>query len=80
VTPRGDDGGMENRQTVGAFLVRAWLHDHSLVARVTRTPDLDTIPPITIVVATPRQLHREVVRWLHELGVSDCDDPESKYD
>jgi hypothetical protein len=71
---------MANRQIVGAFLVRAWLHDHSLVARVTRTPDLDTVLPVTIVVATPRELHREVVRWLHELGVSDRDDPESKDD
>jgi hypothetical protein len=78
VTPDGDDCGMENSKMVGALLVRAWLHDQALVARVTRTPDIDSVPPITVVVATPRQLHREVARWLHELGVSGSEDPESE--
>jgi hypothetical protein len=74
--PDGDDAGMETSKTVGVLLVRAWLHDRSLVARVTRTSDIDTAAPVTIVVSTPRQLHREVARWLHELGVSTSEDPD----
>jgi hypothetical protein len=71
---------MENSKTIGVLLVRAWLHDQSLVARVTSTPDVVTVAPVTVVVATPRQLHREVARWLHELGVSGTEDSESEDD
>jgi hypothetical protein len=72
--------GMENSKILGGLLVRAWLHDQALVARVTSTPDVDTVAPVTVVVATPRQLHREVARWLHELGVSGSEGWESEDD
>lgn len=78
MTATGDDGGMDNNQTVGLLVVRAWLHDETIVARVTCTPDVNTVPPVTIVITTPRQLHREVTRWLHQLGIDRSDDPESE--
>lgn len=66
--------GMEERKGFGMLVVRAWLHDKSLVARVTRTPEMDAVVPVTVVVTSPRQLHREVTMWLRELGVEDPDD------
>jgi hypothetical protein len=80
VTPTSDDAGMEHNKPLGVLLVRAWLHDQSLVARVIRTPDVETVDPVTVVVAGPRQLHREVARWLHELGVSGSGNWESEED
>jgi hypothetical protein len=52
----------------GTLLVRAWLHDRGFVARVTRTPDIAALAPVSIVVATRRALHQEVDRWLNEMG------------
>jgi hypothetical protein len=80
VTPSSDDAGMENSKPLGVLHVRAWLHDQSLVARVIRTPDVETVDPITVVVASPRQLHHEVARWLHDLGVNGSEDWESEDD
>jgi hypothetical protein len=45
--PDDDDAGVENRKIVGVLLVRAWLHDRSLVARVTRTSDIDAVASVT---------------------------------
>jgi hypothetical protein len=73
VTPEGQATGMEEHEGLGVLVVRAWLHDQSLVARVTRTPEVDAVAPVTLVVTDPRQLHREVTRWLRELGVEDPD-------
>lgn len=80
MTTGSDDADMENSMPLGVLVVRAWLHDRSLVARVIRTPDVETVDPITVVVAGPRQLHREVARWLHELGVSGSGDWEREED
>jgi hypothetical protein len=71
-------GDMDNNQTVGLLIVRAWLHDETIVARVTYTPNVNTVPPVTIVVTTPHQIHREVMRWLHRLSINRSDDPESE--
>jgi hypothetical protein len=71
---------MEDSKPLGVLLVRAWLHDQSLVARVISTPDVETVAPETVVVAAPRQLQREVARWLQELGVNGSEDWGSKYD
>jgi len=71
---------MENSKPLGVLLVRAWLHDQSLVARVIRTPNIETVDPITVVVAGSRQLHREVARWVHELGISGSEDWELEDD
>ena len=73
MTPDDDDTAMKIER-VGVLLVRAWLHDQTLVARVTRVPDSDAVIPVTVVLATPQQLHREIARWLDELGVSGGDD------
>jgi hypothetical protein len=37
-------------------------------------PDSDAVIPVTVVLATRQQLHREIARWLHELGVSGGED------
>jgi hypothetical protein len=67
---------MDARKGFGMLIVRAWLHDQSLVARVTRTPEVDTVAPVTVVVTGPRQLYREVMTWLRELGVGEMEDPD----
>jgi hypothetical protein len=67
-----------SRDNIGMLLVRAWLHDRSLVARVVRTPDVAGVPTTTVVVTTRHQLYEEVARWLNELGVSVNEDPESE--
>lgn len=71
VTPGGQatEMGMDARRGFGMLIVRAWLHDRSLVARVSRTPEVEAVAPVTVVVTGPRQLYREVTRWLRELGV-----------
>ena len=61
----------ESSELVAALQVRAWLHDGSLVARVTRTADLAATIPVTVVVTSRHALHDEVDRWLHEMGYVD---------
>jgi hypothetical protein len=68
VTRSGQDADPGER--TGAFLVRAWLHDRALVARVIRTPDLAAVTPATVMIANPHQLYRELAVWLLELGVA----------
>ena len=56
------------KEPVGALLVRAWLQEHALVARLSMTPDVETVPPETIVVTTLRDVQSCVVSWLEEMG------------
>jgi len=80
MTADGHFRGLEDEETVGMFVARAWLHDQSLIARVIRTPDLAGAASVTVVVSTPYQLHKELARWLHELGVNASEKPESEDD
>jgi hypothetical protein len=80
MTADGHEMGTDHPTTIGMFLVRAWLHDQSLVARVIRTPDLASVPAVTVVVASRHRLHNELASWLQELGVSASPDSKSEDD
>jgi hypothetical protein len=69
VTGCGHNVGVaEASEVVGTLLVRAWVHDHRLVARVTTTPDIADVAPVSMVVGSRRALNREVDQWLREMG------------
>ena len=70
MTLSSHDGWVET-EPIGTMQVRAWLHDRSLAARVTHTPDVAEVTPVTVVITKPSQLYGEVARWPHELGVAD---------
>ena len=60
-----DSAGTEPR--TGILLVRTWLHDGTLVSRVTRTPDIGSVDPETVVLAGHDRLRREFESWLREV-------------
>jgi hypothetical protein len=61
----------DDRARVGVLLARVWFHGRTLVARVTTTPDVEAHESVSIVVATRGALHKEIDRWLHEMGYTD---------
>ena len=65
---------MKERKGFGMLVVRAWLHDQLLVARVTRISEVDDVAPISVVVTGSRQVQLEVATWLRELGVEATQD------
>jgi hypothetical protein len=76
VTRSSDDLGTDSNEPLGVFIVRAWLHDRSLIARVVHSTDIMGLGSVTVVLVTPEQLRRELTQWLEELGV----DPQSEDD
>jgi hypothetical protein len=70
VTQYADDEPGAWGEPLGAFIIRAWVHDRSLVARVVCTPDVAAVAPISVVVVTPNQLRSELDRWLEGFGLS----------
>ena len=64
---------VDGRDALGVFVVRAWFHGGTLVARVVHTSELGVVPPVDVVLVTPRRLHREMSAWLGELGAHRTD-------
>jgi hypothetical protein len=58
---------VEEDDSVGLLIVRGWFHEGSPVMRLTTTPDVITVEPVSLVVATREALHQEIDRWLHEM-------------
>lgn len=65
--PRHNEEVSEEGDSVGMLVVRAWFHEGSPVMRVTTTPDVVAVEPVSLVVSTREALHQEIDRWLHEL-------------
>ena len=65
--PRHNAGVDEAGNPVGMFIVRGWFHEGSPVMRLTTTPDVVAVEPVSLVVSTREALHQEIDRWLHEL-------------
>jgi hypothetical protein len=57
----------EEGDTVGMFIVRGWFHEGSPVMRLTTTPDVVAVEPVSLVVGTREALHEEIDRWLDEV-------------
>lgn len=51
----------------GVLVVRAWIEDGRLKARITRTVDVEQRDSITTAASTAEQIHTEVRHWLDEL-------------
>lgn len=60
----GGTPARERDNRTGVFLIRAWIHDGTLVARVTSTPDVGSVEPKILVLASGDQLRREFDDWL----------------
>jgi hypothetical protein len=65
--PRHNGEVDEEGDSVGVFVARVWFHDGSPVMRLTSTPDVVAVEPVSLVVATRPALHQEIDRWLHEM-------------
>jgi hypothetical protein len=76
VTPPADNAAMEEDgvERVGSLTARVWFQHRSIVVRVTSTPDLAGMAPVSTVVATRRALHREIDRWLRDMGYVEQDE------
>jgi hypothetical protein len=68
VTRLGHDEWVdEAADPLGVFVVRGWLHEGSPMMRLTLTPDVVSVKPVSLVVGTREALHREIDRWLQEM-------------
>jgi len=54
----------EEGDSVGVLVIRVWFHEGSPVMRLTTTPDVITVEPVSLVVGTREALHEEIDRWL----------------
>jgi hypothetical protein len=69
VTPPRHNGEVsEEGDSVGVLVVRVWFHEGSPVMRLTTTPDVVAVEPVSLVVGTREALHQEIDRWLHEMA------------
>jgi len=69
VTLPGDNSCVDSpSQALGTLLVRAWIHERTLLARIIRTPDVASVPAAWTVVASRRALHQEIDMWLSHMG------------
>ena len=69
VTPPCHNGEVsEEGDSVGVLVVRVWFHEGSPVMRLTTTPDVAAVEPVSLVVGTREALHQEIDRWLHEMA------------
>jgi hypothetical protein len=69
VTPPRHNGEVsEEGASVGVLVVRVWFHEGSPVMRLTTTPDVVAVEPVSLVVGTREALHQEIDRWLHEMA------------
>ena len=62
--PRHDGEMGEEGDSVGVLVIRVWFHEGSPVMRLTTTPDVITVEPVSLVVGTREALHEEIDRWL----------------
>jgi hypothetical protein len=65
--PRNNGEVGEEGDSVGVLVVRVWFHEGSPVMRLTTTPDVVAVAPVSLVVGTREALHQEIDRWLHEM-------------
>jgi hypothetical protein len=65
--PRHNGEVSEEDDSVGVLVVRVWFHEGSPVMRLTTTPDVVTVEPVSLVVGTREALHQEIDRWLHAM-------------
>lgn len=64
--PRHNEEVSEEGDSVGVLIVRVWFHEGSPVMRLTTTPDVVAVEPVSLVVGSREALHQEIDRWLHE--------------
>jgi hypothetical protein len=57
------------RERLGQLVIRVRLERGGgrLIARITSTPDVDDLPPVTTVAGSPAGIERAVHEWLNEL-------------
>jgi hypothetical protein len=65
--PRNNGEVGEEGDSVGVLVVRVWFHEGSPVMRLTTTPDVVAVAPVSLVVGTREALHQAIDRWLHEM-------------
>ena len=65
--PRHNGEVGEEGDSTGVLVVRVWFHEGSPVMRLTTTPDVVAVEPVSLVVGTREALHQEIDRWLHEM-------------
>jgi hypothetical protein len=65
--PRHNGEVDEEDDSVGMLVVRGWFHEGSPLMRLTATPDVVAVEPVSLVVGTREALHQEIDRWLHEM-------------
>jgi hypothetical protein len=64
------------RERLGLLVIRVRLERGGgrLIARITGTPDVDDLPPVTTVAGSPAAIERAVREWLETLLTPDQDE------
>jgi len=63
-------------ERTGTFVVRAWVEEKRLTARITRLVGLDRTEPVSTAVSSREEMYEEMTSWLDELeGRSLRDEP-----
>jgi hypothetical protein len=57
-----------SRQPTGVLVIRVWLEQTELRARVSRSLDIETGERVVSVVTGPKEIQATVARWLRQFA------------